>query len=155
MLILPAVLLRVSIKTSMLIGLAFWVLRFWLISLTPALAGASRDAALYSAIALHGVAFTLLTISLQMDVDRCAGRGRRATAQGLLAVAMSGIGCFIGSELAGMFGARLLPEDLAAASVDGWRRFWLIPGGIAAGVWLLTALFLPPDRALPAKSHEA
>jgi MFS family permease len=46
MLILPAVLLRVSIKTSMLIGLAFWVLRFWLISLTPALTASSRDAAL-------------------------------------------------------------------------------------------------------------
>ncbi|HEX6960292.1 MAG TPA: MFS transporter [Lacipirellula sp.] len=152
MLILPAVLLRVSIKTSMLIGLAFWVLRFWLISLSPSLAPTSRDAALYVAIGLHGVAFTLLTISLQMDVDRCAGRGRRATAQGLLAVAMSGIGCFIGSELAGVFGTRLLPEDLAAASVQGWRQFWLIPAGIAAGVWLLTAVFLPRDRALRARS---
>jgi hypothetical protein len=52
---------------------------------------------------VHGFAFTLVTISLQIDVDRCAGR-RRATAQGLLSVAMSGMGCFIGVELSGMAG---------------------------------------------------
>jgi hypothetical protein len=147
MLLLPAVLLRVSIKTSILFGLAFWVVRFGLISLTPAMEPADRNAALYCAILLHGVAFTLLTISLQMDVDRCAGRRRRATAQGLLAVAMSGVGCFFGSELAGLAGARLLPE-LDAASAAGWQRFWQIPAAIAAVVWLLTALFLPPDKAM-------
>jgi nucleoside transporter len=150
MLLLPAVLLRVSIKASILIGLAVWTARFWMISLSPGMVAGSRDALLYTAILLHGIAFTLVTISLQLDVDRCAGRRRRATAQGLLSVAMSGVGCFIGSELAGLSGARLLPEELQAASRAGWEHFWQIPAGIAGIVWLLTVLFLPSDRCLSA-----
>jgi nucleoside transporter len=147
MLLLPAVLLRVSVKASILIGLAVWTVRLWMISLSAAMAGHERDLVLYAAILLHGIAFTLVTISLQLDVDRCAGRRRRATAQGLLSVAMSGLGCFIGSELAGLAGARLLPLELEAASAAGWGRFWQIPAAIAVGVWVATALFLPSDKA--------
>jgi MFS family permease len=140
----------VSIKASILIGLAVWTARFWMISLSPGMVAGGRDVLLYAAILLHGIAFTLVTISLQLDVDRCAGRRRRATAQGLLSVAMSGVGCFIGSELAGLSGARLLPEELQAAGRAGWKHFWQIPAGIAGIVWLLTALFLPSDRCLSA-----
>jgi hypothetical protein len=148
MLMLPAVLMRVSIKTSILIGLAVWVARFWMIAASASQEPFIRDALLYAAILVHGIAFTLVTISLQMDVDRCAGRRRRATAQGLLSVAMSGMGCFIGAELSGMAGARLLPVQLEAATVEGWRQFWLLPASICLGVLLLTALFLPRDRPL-------
>jgi nucleoside transporter len=151
MLLLPAVLMRVSIKASILIGLAVWTVRLWMISLSPAMAAGSRDVLLYAAILLHGIAFTLVTISLQLDVDRCAGRRRRATAQGLLSVAMSGLGCFIGSELAGISGARLLPRELEAASAAGWEHFWQIPAGIAGLVWVLTAVFLPRDREFSAR----
>jgi nucleoside transporter len=141
MLMLPAVLLRVSIKTSILIGLAVWTGRLWMISASASMAPPGRDALLYTAILVHGVAFTMVTIALQMDVDRCAGRRRRATAQGLLAVAMSGFGSFLGAELSGMFGARLLET----ATAENWRLFWLVPTGISAGVLILTALFLPRD----------
>jgi nucleoside transporter len=146
MLLLPAVLLRVSIKTSILIGLAVWTVRLWMISASASMASPGRDVLLYAAILVHGVAFTMVTIALQMDVDRCAGRRRRATAQGLLAVAMSGMGSFLGAELSGMMGARLLPIQLESATADGWRLFWLVPTGISAGVWLLAALFLQRDR---------
>jgi hypothetical protein len=147
MLLLPAVLLRVSVKTSILIGLSVWTARFWMISLSASRDYADREALLYSAILLHGFAFTLVTISLQMEVDRHAGRRRRATAQGMLSVAMSGIGCFIGSELAGLSGARLLGPELGSiSSPRGWEVFWQIPAGIMALVLLLTAAFLPRGR---------
>jgi nucleoside transporter len=146
MLLLPAVLLRMSIKTSILIGLAVWTVRLWMISASASMASPERDVLLYVAILVHGVAFTMVSIALQMDVDRCAGRRRRATAQGLLAVAMSGMGSFLGAELSGMFRAQLLPTQLESATADGWRLFWLVPTGISAGVWLLAALFLQGDK---------
>jgi nucleoside transporter len=149
MLLLPAVLLRVSIKTSILIGLAVWTARLWMISASVSMEPLARDLVLYTAIFVHGFAFTFVTISLQMDVDRCAGRRRRATAQGLLSMAMSGVGCFIGSELAGISGAKLLPLEIEAATARGWQVFWLIPTGLAAGVLILAAIFLPKDRPRP------
>jgi hypothetical protein len=142
MMLLPAVLLRTGVKTSILVGLAVWVVRFYMISASVDADGITRDWLLYGCLLLHGIAFTLVSISLQLDVDRCAGRRRRATGQGLLSMAMNGMGCFIGSELAGRFGAQLLP---AAATAGGWASFWLIPGGMMAGVFVLAAVFLPSD----------
>jgi MFS family permease len=146
MILLPAVLLRISVKASILVGLAAWTVRFVILSgtATPTLWG--RDAWIYAAIALHGIAFTLVTISLQLDVDRCAGRKRRATAQGLLAVAMSGVGSFLGAELAGNAGAHWLPEELQHATAAGWRSFWLVPACLMGGVFLLAALCLPQAK---------
>ncbi len=149
MLLLPALLLRVSIKTSILIGMAVWTGRFWLISASASMPSASQDVALFTAILVHGVAFTLVSIALQMDVNLCAGPRRRATAQGLLSVAMSGMGCFIGAELSGLFGARLLSTQLESATADAWRLFWLVPTGISATVLVLTALLLPGAKRQP------
>ena len=111
MVVLPVLLLRISVKSSILIGLAMWTLRLWLLSATASPTLWGRDWWIYVAILVHGVAFTLVSISLQLDVDRCAGRNRRATAQGLLAMSMSGVGSFLGAQLAGEAGAHWLPEE--------------------------------------------
>ncbi len=142
MLLLPAVLLRVSIAAAISIGLAAWTGRFLMLA-AAASDGAGRDVLLYAAIMLHGVAFTLVTISLQLDVDRCAGRHRRATAQGLLAVAMQGFGCFAGAQLAGAAGAHWLPPEVQNATAAGWQSFWLLPAAISAVLAGLTLAVLP------------
>ena len=146
MLLLPALLLRISVKASILIGLAVWTVRFWVLSVTAASGTAGRVELIYMAILVHGVAFTLVSIALQLDVDGAAGHRRRATAQGLLAVAMSGIGSFLGADLAGMAGARWLPLELEEATEAGWQSFWLAPTYLMAGVFVLTALLLPRTR---------
>jgi nucleoside transporter len=139
---LPVLLMRVSVKASILGGLLVWGSRFWMLAAaaSPALSG--RAVWIYTAILLHGVAFTLVTISLQLEVDRCAGKRQRATAQGVLAVAMQGVGCFIGAELAGRAGAWWLPE-LERATYDGWYAFWLVPASICGAVFLAAAIMLP------------
>jgi nucleoside transporter len=145
MIFLPTVLLRVSVKWSIVAGLGVWSLRFWMLSAAAAPA-AGRYAIVYGAVLLHGIAFTLVTISLQMEVDRFAGRRRRATAQGLLSVAMQGVGCFIGAELAGTAGARWLPAGLEGAVSDGWHVFWTLPAWGALAVMFLAAATLPRDK---------
>ena len=150
MVLLPAILLRMSVKTAILLGLAVWTVRFGVISASASAAGATQSLYLYAAILVHGVAFTLVSIPLQLDVDRCAGRRRRATGQGMLSVCMNGMGSFIGAELAGLAGARLLPLKMEAATASGWASFWLVPGAIMAGIFLVTAVFLPADIRGPA-----
>jgi nucleoside transporter len=147
MLVLPLLLARISIKSLILIGLTAWVIRFAIMGVAADPSAWGRQGQLYAAILLHGVAFTFVTISLQLEVDRCAGHKRRATAQGLLSVAIQGFGCFLGAELAGATGARLLPVDISGSAPAAWQMFWTVPACGAATVWLLTLLLLPRDRA--------
>jgi nucleoside transporter len=149
MLLLPAVLLRMQVKTAIAIGLSTWAARFFLMSAAAA-PFPGREALVLFSIAMHGMAFTMVTISLQLEVDRCAGRMRRATAQGLLAVAMSGVGCFLGAELAGRTEKMWLPEDLSQATAEGWRSFWLVPGGLATLAVVLVLMLLPRHGPGPA-----
>jgi hypothetical protein len=145
MIFLPLVLGRMRLKSVILIGLAVWALRFLMLAAASAPTATARDPLLYAAILLHGVAFTFVTISLQLEVDRCAGRHRRSTAQGLFSVAVQGFGCFAGAQLAGMAGAQLLPVDVQTAASTGWHSFWLLPAAGAAAVFVLAAGIIPGD----------
>ncbi|MCC6491477.1 MAG: MFS transporter [Pirellulales bacterium] len=145
MFLLPLVLERISVKAAIVAGMSVWTVRFWMFAQAAGAEGVSQSGLAYAAIISHGVAFTLTSIALQLDLDRCAGRKRRATAQGLLAVAMSGIGCFIGAQAAGVAGAWLLPTEISGAGAAGWRVFWMIPAVGSAAVVLLTAFFLRSD----------
>jgi hypothetical protein len=145
MILLPLVLGRMRLKSVILTGLAVWTLRFLMLAAASAPTATGRDQLLYAAILLHGVAFTFVTISLQLEVDRSAGRHRRATAQGLFAVAVQGFGCFAGAQLAGMAGAQLLPLDAQTATSAGWQTFWLLPAAGAAAVFVLTAVVISRD----------
>jgi nucleoside transporter len=146
MLTLPALLVRWSVRAAIAAGLGIWCLRFIVLAISAAPDAAWRDALFYAAILTHGLAFTLVTISLQLDVDRCAGRRLRATAQGLFSVAVQGFGCFAGAQLAGFIGARVLPTDIAAATGADWRQFWLFPAGGAAAALVLSLILLVERR---------
>jgi nucleoside transporter len=145
MVLLPAVLLRVSVKTAILIGLSAWLCRYVWLAIAASPQAPARDLLLYGAILLHGVAFTLVTISLQLEVDRCAGKHRRATAQGMFTVAVQGLGCLGGAQLAGAAGARWLPVEIQHATVAGWQTFWLLPAVGAAALIALTLVILPGE----------
>lgn len=146
MLTLPLVLARVRVKSLILLGLGIWTIRFLMLAASASPTVWGRDWLLYVAILLHGIAYTYLTLSLQLEVDRCAGRKRRATAQGLLTVAIQGMGCFVGAELSGIAGARWAPAELGAATAHGWQVFWALPAAGAAAVFVLAALVLPHEK---------
>jgi Na+/melibiose symporter-like transporter len=143
MVLLPLVLMRVSAKTAILAGLAVWTLRYLALAAAPSAPISIQPVLLYGAIAVHGIAFTFVTISMQLEVDCCAGRQNRATAQGLLAVAMTGLGYFLGSELAGLAEAAWLRGPNSAQLAPGWAKFWAAPGILSAVVFGLVAAFLP------------
>jgi hypothetical protein len=123
-----------------------WTFRFSILAAAPAAPAGLQEVMLYTAIIVHGVAFTFVTISFQLEVDYCAGKSNRATAQGLVSVAMMGLGCFLGSQIAGGFEAAWLADLSSAAAAQGWSKFWMAPALMSAAVFGLTALFLPRNQ---------
>src|SRR5262249_50723221 len=99
------------------------------------------------AILLHGAAVAYVYIALQLEVDRFAGPKLRASAQGLLVVAMQGFGCFAGAELAGLAGGDWLTDQTGPAAAAGWQSFWSAPAWGAAAVLAIVQAVLPADPA--------
>ena len=142
MLSMPLVLAAISVKAAIMTGLGVWTLRYLMMAAAAPVDAMGRDVLLYAAIMLHGLAFTLVTISLQLEVDRCAGSHRRSTAQGLFSAAVQGFGCFSGAQLAGIAGVRLLPAPVNPGAARGWSFFWLCGAAGSGLVLALTAAIL-------------
>jgi hypothetical protein len=142
---LPLLLLRINVKYAILGGLAIWSTRFFVLSAAAA-PSQLQTGLIYAVILIHGLAFSLTSISLQLEVDLLAGRRRRATAQGLLSIAMQGIGCFIGAELAGVTGRIWLQPENPGELAAGWEAFWRVPAWTMLAVLAFAAITLPRDR---------
>ncbi len=103
---------------------------------------------------LHGLAYVFFMIVGQIFADK-VGPHIPASMQALIFAATTGVGLFLGTQLAGLV--------MDAFSADGkfqWRKIWLVPMGImAAGTIVLATLFqakLPPAPAeQPAKPAAA
>ncbi|MEQ8839241.1 MAG: hypothetical protein RID07_20720, partial [Lacipirellulaceae bacterium] len=106
---------------------------------STSVAGETGVGLMYLAILLHGAAYTFVSISLQVHVNRVAGSSHRATAQGLLVIVSSGLGHLAGSLLAGFAEGKLLSSDLS----QGWDSFWAVPAAISGICWILIAIGFP------------
>ena len=93
--VLPWLLRRLGDRGTLALGIAALALRFGLLAV---------DLPLWVAVAgmpLHGVAIGCFLVGSQVYVDSRAPVRRRASAQALLTVLSSGLGCCLGSLLAG------------------------------------------------------
>ncbi|MBX3434564.1 MAG: MFS transporter [Pirellulales bacterium] len=141
MLLLPVILMRIGLRAAVLVGAVAWVVRYGLLALAAATGGQAW--AIYLAIALHGIAFTFVSISLQLEVESLVDKRRRGTAQGLLSVASQGIGCLAGAWLAATAETVWLPGGLGETTAGGWASFWLGPFALGVIALLAAAALLP------------
>ena len=112
---------RVGIKRVLLLGAGAQCLRF-------AIFAAGEPVWLVVAgMALHGMVFTFFFTGLAIAVDHFSDEENRASAQGLMAFARSGIGALSGNFLAGQ------AYDYYALPGGGhdWQQFFLIPACVA------------------------
>ncbi|NBN95991.1 MAG: hypothetical protein EBV31_10375 [Verrucomicrobia bacterium] len=84
----------------------------------------------------------------RMYVDKAAGDGLRASAQGLHAVFTLGAGMFVGSWLSGVVAQRYTN----AQNAHDWHSIWLVPAIMSA---VLIPIFLALFREKPADSQDA
>ncbi|HTM54549.1 MAG TPA: nucleoside permease [Pirellulales bacterium] len=135
MLVMPLFFARLGVKYMLLVGMLAWSVRYVLF----ALGADGPQWMLYLGIALHGICYDFFFVTGYIYVDKKAGAGIRASAQGLITFITWGMGGFIGSILWGRVGNyyKLGPEPTAP---HNWYSFWMVPAIFAFVVLVFFAL---------------
>ena len=131
MLLIPVFLRMLGMKTTLLLGMLAWAVRYLLFAFGDAQGLAFM---LIIGIALHGVCYDFFFVSGQIYTDSKAGAQHKAAAQGLITLATYGLGMLVGFWAAGRI------DDLyAVAGTHDWKSIWLYPAAFAAAVFVLFA----------------
>lgn len=131
MLLLPVFILRFGIKTTLIVGMGAWFLRY--------VAFAAGDdgsmVLLVTGIVLHGVCYDFFFVSGQIYTDNKAGEHYKSSAQGLITLATYGAGMLIGFWAAGkLYDANTLDVG------HNWMAIWGFPAIFALAVMILFAI---------------
>ena len=142
MLLLPWALLKMGVKTIMLVGMAAWSVRYFMFAFGDT---GSLVWMLYLGILLHGICYDFFFVTGQIYVDQQAGNRIRAAAQGLIAFVTLGAGLFIGSWVSGkVVDAYAITSESGVVSHD-WRSIWLVPAIGAAVILVIFAVLFRPQ----------
>jgi nucleoside transporter len=148
MLLLPVFILRFGLKTTLIVGMGAWFLRY--------VAFAAGDdgsmVLLVTGIVLHGVCYDFFFVSGQIYTDNKAGEQYKSSAQGLITLATYGAGMLIGFWAAGkLYDANTLDVG------HNWMAIWGFPAIFALAVMILFAIVFSDksaDKAAAAKEAE-
>ena len=123
-------------KGTLLIGAGAWLLMYMLYVFVQ------KPAVIVMSQGLHGLAYVAFIIAGQYYANEVAPDGIKGSIQALTMAATTGLGLFLGTQLAGI--------AMDHYSVDGkfvWRKLWIVPGGIVlVGMIALTILFNNPVK---------
>ena len=128
LLLLPVLLPFLGAKRIMILGMAAWAARFALFAYFHEQPTATWM--VLGGILLHGMCYDFIFVMGRMYVDKAAGDGLRASAQGLHAVFTLGAGMFVGSWLSGV----VAQNYTNAAGVHDWKSIWLVPAIMSAAL---------------------
>ena len=93
--------------------------------------------------AFHGLAYVFFMIGGQIFVSAMAPKEINASAQALIFIATTGIGLFLGTQLAG-----IVMDRNSVGGKFQWSKIWAVPLGITlAGAIVLAVLFHVPKPA--------
>jgi len=138
MLALPWFLKRAGMKTTLLVGMLAWALRYFLF------AHGNPDSLawmLLAGIALHGVCYDFFFVSGQIYTDARAGERCKSAAQGMITLATYGVGM-----LAGFWCAGQIANQHVSRGTHDWGTIWLYPAAFALAVAVLFAVTFRDQR---------
>jgi nucleoside transporter len=139
MLLLPVFLKRFGLKTTLLVGMAAWAIRYLLFAYGDAGQGVWM---LFSGILLHGICYDFFFVSGQIYTDYKAGEKVKSSAQGLITLATYGVGMLVGFWLAGV----IYDSYADASGGHDWKMIWMIPAAIAVVVMLIYAFLFKNEK---------
>jgi nucleoside transporter len=128
MLLLPFFFKRFGFKTTIIVGMLAWALRYVMFAFGDA---GSLSLMLIVGIALHGICYDFFFVSGQIYTNAKAGDNIKSAAQGLITLATYGIGMLIGFWAAG---------QIVNANANDWQTIWLYPAAFAAVIMLVFAV---------------
>lgn len=127
-----------GLKPVILLGISAWGVRYLLM----AWGGIELPLLVWIGLAMHGLAWAFTALAGQIYIDEKVPVSLRSTAQGFIALIISGLGAFIGSLIAGevvnwqTFGDQIV-----------WPYVWLVPGGVGVFTALFFALLFRSPRS--------
>ncbi|RKE56677.1 MFS transporter [Sphingobacterium detergens] len=141
LLLIPFFFRRLGYKKMILLGIAAWALRYLFFAFGD---GQEKAFLLILGIVLHGICYDFMFVVGQIYTDRIAGEKYKASAQGLITIAMYGVGMLIGFWVAGG-----VSDYLKVAYADQfWEYLWFIPAGISFFCLLLFAVFFKEEKTV-------
>ncbi len=141
MALLPLMLYRFGLKTTMILGLIGFILR------NAMFATASLPVVAFIGLPMQGIAYTFFVIVASMDVDRNAPSHLRASAQGIFTFVSMGAGTLLGNWLSGV-----VVQSQTIGDVVAWQTVWLIPTVMSAVVTLACLILFREPAAQPVRS---
>lgn len=119
---------RFGLRSLFAVGILAWVLRYLL------LAAGSHFAVsppVIAAILIHGPCYVFIFVVGVLYVDHLSPLSHRGAAQGLFALATTGIGNLLGALIVGFTQSIFLTPDGVSPPPYDWTAFWLVPAAIA------------------------
>ncbi|MBZ4043270.1 nucleoside permease [Flavobacterium hibisci] len=141
LLFIPVFFARFGFKKTILVGMLAWAIRYVLFAYGN---GGDLSFMLITGIALHGICYDFFFVSGQIYTNSKAGEKYKSAAQGLITLATYGIGMLIGFAVAGW----ITDNYKTVEGAVNWVMVWIIPAGIAFGVFLLFALLFKDKNKL-------
>ncbi|WP_339925939.1 nucleoside permease [uncultured Cyclobacterium sp.] len=146
LLLMPFFFKKFGLKTTLVVGMLAWVVRYVLFAFGDAGEGTYL---LIIGIALHGICYDFFFVSGQIYTDSKAGPKYKSSAQGLITLATYGIGMLIGFWIAGIVSDFYLLAD----GNHIWQNIWLIPAGIALVVTVIFVFFFKDNDFIKANTE--
>jgi MFS family permease len=117
-------------KWTLVIGTASWLVLYvlYVIPRPPAVIVVSQ--------AFHGLAYVFFIIAGQMYAGAVAPEGAGGSMQAFIFTAQSGLGLFLGTQLAGV-----VMDKFKVEGQFQWRQVWMVPGAIMLACVLALVLF--------------
>jgi len=137
-LLLPIFLKKYGIKMTLAVGMFAWALRYVLFAFGDI---GSNIWMLIFGIVLHGVCYDFFFVSGQIYTDFKAGEKYKSSAQGLITLAVYGIGMLIGFRLAGR-----VTDIYSIGLGHDWYQIWVIPAVFAFVVFVLFILIYRNEK---------
>ncbi len=128
LLLVPWFFRKLGIKKMLLIGMAFWSLRYVLF----AQASPEAHILLYLGVLFHGICYDFFFVTGQLYVDKVAPDDVRSSAQGFIAFVTLGAGMFAGGILNGWWNS----EQMRGVTLN-WENVWHFPAVLAAVVLVI------------------
>jgi nucleoside transporter len=140
----PWLIARFGLRSLFATGILAWTVRYLLLA-----AGSyfSLSWPVIAAIMIHGPCYVFIYVVGVMFVDHLAEHSHRGAAQGLYALATTGIGHLAGAFTVGFAQSIFLTPAGVAPPPYNWTAFWLVPAaiGILTIIALQLALRRPPN----------
>ena len=137
-LLLPVFLKRYGIKTTLIVGMLAWVVRYVLFAYGDI--GENAWMLIFGVI-LHGICYDFFFVSGQIYTDYKAGDKFKSSAQGLITLATYGLGMLVGFRLAGY-----ITDQFIISSGHDWTQIWIIPSGFALFVLVFFILTFKNEK---------